>query len=43
VPELNHTAAELSIDIKNKFSHRGQANRILVKKLLDEKLILKQK
>ena len=43
VPELNHTAAELSIDIKNKFSHRGQANRILVKQLLDEKLIVKQK
>lgn len=43
ISDLNHTAAELSIEIKNKYSHRGQANRLLVKRLLDEKLILKNK
>jgi XTP/dITP diphosphohydrolase len=33
VPELNKTGAELSMDIKNQLSHRGQAMRALAEKL----------
>jgi len=41
VPELKLTAAELTIDVKNKYSHRGKANKMLVKKLLNKNLIQK--
>ncbi len=33
VPEHNCTSAQLSADVKNQLSHRGQALRLLVKKL----------
>ena len=36
VPELNKTGAELSMDIKNQLSHRGQAMRALADKLRGE-------
>lgn len=37
LPELNKTAAELSLDVKNKMSHRGIALQLLIK-MLPEKL-----
>ena len=41
VPELQLTAAELSVELKNKYSHRGKANKQLVEALLSKKLIFK--
>lgn len=40
VPELKLTAAELAVDVKNKYSHRGKANKTLVRELLKKNLIL---
>lgn len=39
VPETNCTAAELSVEVKNQLSHRGQALRHLKKRLLATKMI----
>lgn len=41
IPELQLTAAELSVTFKNKHSHRGKANKRLVEELLSKKLIFK--
>jgi len=41
IPELKKTAAQLSLDAKNKISHRGQAIRNLVQKLQQIRIISK--
>ncbi len=40
--DLSQTSAQLPRDIKNKLSHRGQALKLLVEKLVVEKLIASQ-
>jgi len=39
IPELGKTAAELSIQEKNKCSHRGQAMTLLIERLKEDNLI----
>ena len=39
IPKLNKTSAELSVHEKNKFSHRGQAMKLLIERLKEDNLI----
>tara|TARA_Y100000590_G_scaffold301332_1_gene339732 strand:+ start:824 stop:1450 length:627 start_codon:yes stop_codon:yes gene_type:complete len=39
IPELGKTSAELSVYEKNKYSHRGQAMKILIERLTEDNLI----
>ena len=39
IPELGKTSAELSMHDKNKFSHRGQAMKLLIERLTEDNLI----
>ena len=39
IPKLGKTAAELSIQEKNKCSHRGQAMTLLIERLIEDNLI----
>ncbi len=39
IPELNKTSAELSVYKKNKYSHRGQAMKLLIERLTEDNLI----
>ena len=39
IPKLNKTSAELSVYEKNKYSHRGQAIKLLIERLAEDNLI----
>ncbi len=39
IPELKKTSAELSVYKKNKYSHRGQAMKLLIERLTEDNLI----
>ena len=39
IPELDKTSAELSVHEKNKYSHRGQAMKLLIERLTEDNLI----
>ena len=39
IPELDKTSAELSVHEKNKYSHRGQAMKLMIERLTEDNLI----